>query len=201
MKFLCKGLILLLSIAAGLAADKNAPFRPGPAASYPRHQTISKLTIAADVYAARERTKTAFGKFDPAKYGILPILVVMRNDSAKALRLDRMRVEYIRPDRRSIDPIPAEDIPYLRGSKKPKISRVPYPNPVPGLGGRSRKNPLGASAIQERAFTARMLPPNDSASGFFYFQTANHTGAMLYITGVSEAATGQELFYFEIPLQ
>ena len=39
-----------------------------------------------------------------------------------------------------------------------------------------------------------------SANGFFYFQTAHRQGARLYLTGIREAATGKELFYFEIPL-
>ena len=194
-----KSLILLLSIAAAPAADKNVPFRPGPPSSCPHHQTVSELSIGAEVYADREKTKAAFGKFDPARYGILPILVVMQNDSGKALRLDHMRVEYIRPDRRSIDPIPPEDIPRLRGAKKPRMGPAPFPSPIPGIR-RKPKNPLAAAEIQERAFAARMLPPHDSAYGFFYFQSANHEGATLYITGITEAATGQELFYFEIPL-
>ena len=45
-----------------------------------------------------------------------------------------------------------------------------------------------------------MLPPGDTASGFFYFHTASHAGSILYVTGIEEAATGQELFFFEIPL-
>jgi hypothetical protein len=44
-----------------------------------------------------------------------------------------------------------------------------------------------------------MLPPGESANGFFYFQAIHEPGAMLYITGIRNAATGQELFYFEVP--
>ena len=45
-----------------------------------------------------------------------------------------------------------------------------------------------------------MLPPGESANGFFYFQAIPESGATLYITGIRNAATGQELFYFELPL-
>ena len=46
-----------------------------------------------------------------------------------------------------------------------------------------------------------MLPAGQSASGFFYFRTGLQRGATIYLNGLTEAATGKELFYFEIPLR
>jgi hypothetical protein len=190
--------LTLLSIAAAGGADEKEGFPARPASSYKNRQTIAGLTIAAEVFDTREEIKSAFGKLDPTKYGVLPVLVVMQNDSGKALRLDSARFEYVRPDRRRLQAVPAGEVQYLYGVKKPQT--VPAPRyPLPGLGGKS-KNPLAAWEIEGRAFAAKMLPPGDAASGFVYFQTANHRGAVLYVTGVTEAASGQELFYFEIPL-
>ncbi len=45
-----------------------------------------------------------------------------------------------------------------------------------------------------------MLPAGESAHGFFYFQAIHKPGAKLYVTGLREAATNNDLFYFEIPL-
>jgi hypothetical protein len=45
-----------------------------------------------------------------------------------------------------------------------------------------------------------MLPPGETASGFFYFQATHRPGATLYLTGIKEAGTQRDLFYFEIPL-
>ena len=72
--------------------------------------------------------------------------------------------------------------------------------PIPRIGGK-KKNPLDAAEVHGRSFAVEMLPPHDSASGFFYFNTVSYDEAVLYITGIVEAATGQELFYFEIPLE
>jgi len=51
------------------------------------------------------------------------------------------------------------------------------PNMIPGPGSKikvlkGKKNPLDAWEIEGRAFAAQMLPPGQTASGFFYFQTA-----------------------------
>jgi hypothetical protein len=54
--------------------------------------------------------------------------------------------------------------------------------------------------FDERAFVAKMIPPGDSAYGFFYYQTGHRRGSQLYIRGLREAQTGNELFFFEIPM-
>ncbi len=202
MRFLCKGLLLVLSISVVLGADKDEDvFRPGAAETLPNHQTISGLTIGVDAYSTGEETRLPFGKLDPNDYGVLPVLVVMRNDSDEALNLEGLRVEYLRPDHRRLEAIPADEVQYLHGPARPTTEGPSFPSPIPKIGKRNNKNPLAAFEIESRAFLAKMLPPHDSASGFFYYNSASHPGSTLYITGIVEASTGQELFYFEVPVQ
>jgi hypothetical protein len=73
------------------------------------------------------------------------------------------------------------------------------PNPLP-IPRRTKKNPLSAFEIEGRAFAAKMLLPGETAHGFFYFQTRHRIGSHLYLSGLREAASGTELFFFEIPL-
>jgi hypothetical protein len=191
-------IVLFAACALAHAGDKEPPFAPGAASSYPTRQTSEKITIAVVPYVAEERVHAAFGKVDPNRYGILPVLVIIQNDGAQTLRLDTMRVEYVTSDRNHIDATPAKDVPYLSGAKEPRMT----PAPIPGAGSRVKrvKNPLANGPIDVRAFSARMLPPGDQASGFFYFQTGIRPGAKAYLTGIKEAGSGKELLYFEIPL-
>ena len=198
MPFVFKRLALLLSITAAFAADKQPPpFKPGPADSFTSHQTNAQVTIGVDAYVSPEKVKTAFGKLDPYQYGILPVLVVIQNDSDKAIRLDRLRAEYVGPNRDRVDATPAKDVRYVRGPNRPGV--ITGPGGTPKI--LSKKNPLDAWEIEGRAFAAQMLPAGQSASGFFYFRTGLQRGATIYLNGLTEAATGKELFYFEIPLQ
>ena len=66
---------------------------------------------------------------------------------------------------------------------------------------KTKKNPLDAWEIEGRAFAAQMLPAGNSGEGFFYFQTPLQPGATLYISGLADAKSGQEILYFEIPLK
>jgi len=196
MPFVFKRLALVLSIAAAFAADKEAPFKAAPAGSYPHHQTNDGITVAVDPYVSGEKIKSAFGKLDPYQYGVLPVLVVIQNDGKEAIPLDRLKVEYV-GSRQRVEATPPKDVRYARGPQRPSVT--------PGPGGRvaikSKKNPLDAWEIEGRAFAAQMLPAGQSASGFFYFETELEPGATVYLSGMREAASGKELFYFETPLQ
>src|SRR5216684_995227 len=102
--------IVLLSITAAAADDKTR-FSPGPAASYAGHQTIDKITIAAVPFVTEEQSRPAFGKVHPYKYGVLPVLVILENNTGKALRLE-LEAEFIQADGRHTGATPASDVIY-----------------------------------------------------------------------------------------
>jgi hypothetical protein len=190
---------LFTSFAVASGADKDARFAPLPASSYATRQTNEKVTIAAVPYTGEEQVRSAFGKLDPNKYGILPLLVVIQNDSKETLRLDNIQIEYITPSGTHIEATPAKDVPYVSGHiRQPRIENSPLPTGSPRVS--RKKNPLAGGQIDVRAFSARMLPPGEQASGFFYFQTLNRRASKVYLTGIQEAGSGKELFYFEVPL-
>jgi hypothetical protein len=175
--------------------EKGGKLQVGPASSYPCKQTVQEVTIAAEVYNDPDKMKAAFGKLDPRAYGVLPVLLIVANHSKQSIRLDEMKVEYIQPDRSRVEATPASEVKYLDAPRRPNL------NPrLPGIS-RSHKNPLTAWEIEGRAFSAKMLPPGESAHGFVYFQTVYRPGSRLYITGLREASGGKELFFFEIPLE
>jgi len=194
-----KCLLLFLSITAGLLADKkDAPFRAEPAESYETKQTVEGLTIAVQPFDDPEEAKSAFGKLNPYEHGVLPVLVVMKNNGKGTVRFENMEVVYVAPKGRKVDSTPAQDVLYLKAGGRPKVSN----SPIPTGGSRIKipKNPLKNDVIIERSFSAKMLPPGDSAHGFFYFQTGHTRGTSIYVSGIREAQSGKELFYFEIPL-
>jgi hypothetical protein len=198
MPFVFKRLALVLSIAAVQAADKDRAFHVGPAAGYAQKQTQADVIVAAEPYETQTKAKEAFGKLNPYEHGILPVLVVIQNDGKKAIRLDAIKAIYSGPGTNRIEATPAPEVPYVRGPRRPDVVTGPTGGPKIG---KSKKNPLSTWEIEGRAFSAKMLPPGQSAHGFFYFQTGLQRGATLLLSGLSEAGTGNELFYFEIPLR
>ncbi len=191
-------LIALAALTPAFADKKNeVHFNAGPADSYPSKETNDHVTVAAVPYYTEDLAHSAFGKLNPNQYDVLPILVVIQNDTSQALRLNQLELKYILPDRSRIDPTPAAQVRFAGpGPQRPSIVQNPLPIPR-----KNRKSPLDVPEIEGRSFSARMLPPHESASGFFYFQSRYYPGSRLYLTGINEAASGKDIYYFEIPLQ
>jgi len=195
-----KYFLILLSIAAAVAADKDkdkGKFEPGPAGSYANHQSQDKVTVAAAPYISDSQVRAAFGKVDPNRYGVLPVLVVIQNDSGKALKID-LKAEYVDASGSHVEATPARDVPYLQGAREPHVAGPPL-TPIP-LPKRDKKGPRAEWEIEGHGFAVKMLPAGEAANGFVYFQSSYRPGSKLVVTGLREAATDKELFYFEIPL-
>ena len=198
-------LLLLVSIAGlvnsgtarGGEKDKST-FEIKPVSAYPHRQASEKITIAADPMETDDQTRDAFGKVNPYRYGILPVLIVIQNDSPNAIRVDRIKFAYTLPDRTRVDATPAQDVRFIHGTKAPRG----LPGPTGGIRiTRAPKNPLSEWEIEGRAFMAKMIPAGQSASGFAYFQVAQSSAAAsVYISGLVDAVSGKELYYFEIPM-
>ena len=193
--------IVLLSITMAGAADKEKTrFAPGPASSYAAHQTLDQITLAVAPFLTDANTATAFDKVNPNRYGVLPVLVILENGTGKALRLN-LRAEYITADGKHIEATPPEDV--QRVGLVPKAPRVgpgasPLPIPLPSRG---KKGPLGIFEVEGYAFAAKLLPIGERVFGFFYFQAEHEPGSRLYLTGIKDAATGKDYFYYELPLE
>ena len=193
---------LVILISRALYAQKKdvARFAPGPASSFHSKQTNDNVTVAAEAYDTDELAQTAFGKLNPYQYGVLPILVIIQNDTGQALRLENLTVELIDAANRHVEATPASEVQYINGPSRPSATAGTGGAPLP-IPHKKHKNPLGAWEIEGRAFAPKMLPPQESANGFFYFQARILPGAHLYLTGIQQAASGKELFYFEVPLE
>jgi hypothetical protein len=199
MKLLWIAAICVTAAAWAYGDDKkdDGRFAPGPASSYSSKQTNDNITIAAVPYDTEELAHKAFGKVNPYQHGVLPVLVIIQNDTSEALRLDHLQLEYegLHGDR--VENTPAGDVQYIGSS--PRQPRPNMGSPIP-TGVFKKKNPLAEYEITGRAFSVKMLPPHESANGFFYFQAQSTPGAKLYLTGVTVASNGKGILYFEIPL-
>jgi hypothetical protein len=190
-------LILIAGASLLCAADKDKiTFQPKPIGDYPHRQTSEKVTIAAAAFVTDEQAREAFGKLNPWRFGVLPVLVVIQNDGKDAIRVDQAKFVYVLPDNGRVDATPASDVKYLEGARKPGQ----VAGPLGGIRVSKGKNPLGEWEIEGRAFSAKMIPAGQSASGFVYFQTPDISDAsLLYVSGLINAASGNQLYYFEIP--
>lgn len=196
-------LLALLPGAAGAGQKERLMFRAQPASAYPARDAHEGIVVAADPFDAREKSAPVFGKHDLRKAGILPILLVITNDTDRTVRLDKFRVQFLTRDRQKLEPTPAEAVVQRLTGKAavafPPDTRSPIPK-VPRTP--SRKD--GAVEVLAHEFNMRMVPPKSSASGFLYFDVGRNRdwlpGSSVYLTDLIWAHNSQPLLFFEVKL-
>jgi hypothetical protein len=205
-------LLLLLSSAAVVTAlppDDRAPAAPKAfhAKTYPAHEAheMEKLSIAVDPYDMPDKAAVFVTPY--RKEGILPVHLIFSNDGKQPVSLLDLKVELITVKRVKIQPATPDDL-YRKLSRQTRRgdepSRNPLPIPLPRKKLSSTVKKEYADEIERLSFLARAVEPNSTQAGFFFFDVEGVSnplaGAYLYVSGLRNA-DGQELFYFEIPME
>jgi hypothetical protein len=192
--------VLTLSAVALFAAET---FRVNPADTYAAKQSQAGVTLAVKPYHTEALAKEAFGKGEPHKYGILPVLVVITNGGEAPIKVDRIQARFVPAgSREGIESITAQDLFFFNPKgHAPKQRRIPG---IGAMGPKVKKGPLARQEFSDREFSVPVVLPGETAGGFFYFDIGTGpdplAGASIYVAGLNNMSTGQELFYFEVPL-
>jgi hypothetical protein len=159
--------------------------------------SLDGVTIGVIPFSTAEMTAKVFGKVDPNKYEVLPVLLGIQNDRKAPLRCAPLEVQYIVPGLGKAEALAPEEVLYAGdGPSRPNLG--PRPLPIPR---KRKRNPLSAPEIEGKAFAAKMIAPGDVAHGFVYFNVRHRANAKFYLSGLVDAVSQQALFYFEVPFE
>jgi len=202
------GVLLLLCFTAANAYDSKPPEIPpaGHAAKFAQHETHKDegVTVAIDPYGP-EKDSVFHVKF--AEHRVLPVRLIISNDSEQPLSLLDARIQFTTSRNAKGEPLTKEDIERAVGrSVDPQDSsstRIPLPLPIPR--GKKTRLPKGASEeIDSLMFKAQAVEPHNTQAGFLFFDVSGVQqpliGSRILFTGIRNGK-GDELFYFDIPLQ
>lgn len=194
-------LVALLPLLC-LAAKEFVMPQAAPAKSYPAHDQhpLEAVAVAVDPYDLAE--KTTIFSVHYSELGFLPIFVVVTNDGGQPVELAGMKAELVTVNRTKISPATQEDV--ARRMTRPSASTNRYPIPFPTKKVKGGLSKQAIEEIQNAQFVAKAVEPHSSQSGFLFFDVSGISvplaGANFYLTGVRDAK-GNELMYFEIPLE
>jgi hypothetical protein len=197
------GALLLGLVAGAVAADEM--FKPQTADRYPSKQSQAGVTVAVRAYHTPDRQEAAFGKADPWKYGVLPVLVVITNEGEAPISLQNLQARFVQGRSEGLEPTSGDDLQYFNPKGAQPREKPKYIPNIPGMNRpKAKKGPLAKPEIVDRQFKAPIVAPRESASGFFYYFVGTERdpleGSTIYLSGLKNMQTNQELFYFEIPL-
>ncbi len=173
------------------------------AKTYPAHDEhpTEGVTVAADPYDTPEKTGIFTAHYRDE--GFLPIFVVITNDTDQPVSLSSMEAQFVTSNRTKLVPSSTDDI-YRRLSHPSSNGGRTYPLPFPTKkvkGGVSRET---QDEITTSQFNAKAVEPHSTQAGFMFFDVTGisepMSGSRLFLTGVRDAK-GNELLYFEIPME
>ena len=185
-----------------LAAKEFVMPQAAAAKTYPAHDqhAMESVTVAVDPYDLAE--KTTIFSVHYSELGFLPIFVIVTNDGSQPLELSGMKAQLVTVNRAKLSAAGQDDI--ARRLTRPSANTNRYPIPFPT---KKVKGGLSKQAIEEidnAQFVAKAVEPHSTQSGFLFFDVSDISvplaGAHFYLTGVRDAK-GNELMYFEIPLE
>ena len=199
---------LLIAVLVVWGETKPVPM---PAAShaktYPAHESHDdeKVSIAIDPFDIPDKAKVF--KVNYQEKGLLPVRIIVSNDSDAYLMLNDLKVQFITVQRDKLEPLTSDDV-YRRLLKadsrpdKPAV-RLPAPFPRRSKSTVSKDTREGITEAQDAQLLLTPVDPHTIRSGFLFFDVTGlptaEAGAHVLFTGLK--SSGKELFYFDIPLE
>jgi hypothetical protein len=195
---------VLLCCLSAIATKEFVMPTAQPARTYPAHDDhpLEKVGVAVDPYDVED--KASIFTVNYRNHGYMPVFFVITNDGDQPVSLVGMQAQMNTKDRSKLFPSTMDDL--LRRLSHPSRNdgKIALPIPLPQKevkGGVSRKT---WDEIEQAQFAAKAVEPHSTARGFLFFDIADISnplaGASFYLMGVRDAQ-GNELMYFEIPME
>jgi hypothetical protein len=162
-----------------------------------------KLAIAVDPYDTRD--KAAIFRVDYLSHGIMPIRLIITNNSDKPISLKEARILFVTAAGERIQAADPEDVERLMTRKEREGSKIPMPGPLPPI----HMKPKASNKEIEEDFNtfeyqALVVEPHATRAGFLFYDVTDLSNplkdAHMLLRKILNS-DGEELFYFEIPFE
>jgi hypothetical protein len=173
-----------------------------PAKTYPAHDQhpTEAASVAVDPYDLADKANIFSVHYSEIDF--LPLFVVITNDGDQPVELSGMKAQLVTANRAKLSPATDEDIARRLARPSANTNRYPVPFPTKKVKGGLSKQAI--EEIQNAQFVAKAVEPHSTQVGFLFFDISGISvplaGAHFYLTGVRDAK-GNELMYFEVPLE
>jgi hypothetical protein len=195
--------LFLLWLALPALASDHTPPPVQPATSFAAVEVHEdeKVAIAAEPYDTRE--KEAIFRVDYLGHGIMPVRLIVTNNSERPISLRDARILFQTAGGDRIQAAEPEDVERLMTKKERQGSKIPMPGPIPSI----KLKPKASDKEIEQDFDtfeyqALVVEPHTTRAGFLFYDVSQLDnalrGAKLHLHALRDA-DGNQLFYFEIP--
>jgi hypothetical protein len=194
-------LLFWLALPAGAAKHTPPPVQPATAFAAVEVHEDEKVAIAVEPYDTRE--KEAIFHVDYLAHGVMPIRLIVTNNSDRAISLKEARIHFYTAEGEKIPAAEPEDVERLMTRKEREGGRLPMPAPIPAIKLKAKASNKEIEAdFNSFEFSALVVPPHTTRAGFLFYDVTGVenplVGGSLHLRKLLDG-DGHELFYFEIP--
>ncbi len=193
--------LLMLGLALPALAADHTPPPVTPATGFPAVEVHDqeKVAIAVEPYETKE--KQSIFRIEYAKYGVIPIRLIVTNLGDKPISLRDARILFETAEGERIQAALPEDVERMMNPRT-KPTSIPLPGPLPGI----KLKPKNKNAEVEQDFDtfeygALAVEAHTTRAGFLFYVVPGASplrGADMYINKL-RSADGEQLFPFQIP--
>jgi hypothetical protein len=205
-------LVLLILLTPKLYAEKpRKPAPPQPASTYVSNETHERVTIAAEPGDTKETRPNT--RLDYFSHGMMPMRVIVTNDTDKPVTLDDARINLITASDAVIHAATLDDLQRrmftIKGSTGSKVP-LPLPIPIPITTGKKNVDKKILDDDNDFGFQTTTVPPHATVAGYLYYdmQDLNSStpdsflkDATLELRKVRFASSSDYIDSYEIPLR
>jgi len=190
-----------LALPAMAADHTPPPVQPATTFAAVEVHDDEKVAIAAEPYDTRE--KTAIFRIDYLGHGVMPVRLIVTNNSDRPISLRDARILFMTAAGDKIQAAEPEDVERLMTRKEREGAKIPMPGPIPSI----KLKPKASNKDIEEDFNtfeyqALVVEPHTTRAGFLFYDVSDLDnplrGGKLHLHKLRKA-DGTELFYFEIP--
>ena len=209
------GLALLLATAAHAGDKPRVPKPPLTADKYPQHDAhpLEKVIIAAEPGDTKETAPDT--RFDYYAHNLLPIRVIVTNNSDRAVTLDDARIHFIAADNTVLPAATTDDMQRRLFTVKSATGTkhdIPLgPIQIPITTGKQKVDAKVIADDRDFGFKTTTVAPHTTVAGYLFYDVSDVDAPVLShatlelrkVRWIDRNADGTSnaLESFEIPLQ
>ena len=203
MRIACALGLLGIGLAVTAGAGNHTTPAVQPATTYPAVEVHDKEHVAIAIEPYDTKEKESIFRVDYLAHGVMPVRLIVTNDGDKPISLRDARILFYTAGGDKIQAAEPEDVERLMTRVQREGKKIPLPGPLPPI----KMKPKASNKEVEEDFNqfeyqALVVEPHSTRAGFLFYDVSqlDHPlqGAKMHLHELRDA-TGNELFYFEIP--
>ncbi|QNI37831.1 hypothetical protein H7846_06035 [Edaphobacter sp. 4G125] len=192
--------VMVFPLAAAHAGSKKAP-PVRPAREYPAYDAHPQEHVTVAIDPCTEPRDCDFFRLPYIRHSLIPVRVIITNDSDAALNLEEVRMQFISANNDKLPAATLDDINRrLFSTKEAKGTKVPL---IPLTIHHPPVDKKITQDDQDFGFPSTTVAPHSTVGGYLFYDVKGLDdpplkGAEIYVKMIHTAA-GKELFAFSIP--